>query len=48
MDCTINEAKTKMLINSTVAVQPICAFVFTYAKNRFSHDAAQIKGLYRC
>ena len=31
-DCTIYVAKTK--------VQLICAFVFTYAKSRFSHELA--------
>ena len=33
-------AKTKTL--TTQLMQLICAFVFTYAKWRFSHDAAQI------
>ena len=31
-----------MLISSAVTVQLICAFVFAYAKCRFSHDIAQI------
>ena len=35
MDCTIYVAKTKVLIS--------CAFVFAYAKSRFSHDVAHIK-----
>ena len=34
--------KTKVLISCTVNVQLICAFVFAYAKSRFSHEAAQI------
>ena len=29
-----------MLISCAVGVQLIFAFVFTYAKSRFSHDAA--------
>ena len=33
-------AKTKVLIAFTVHL--ICGFVFPYAKNRFSHDAAHI------
>ena len=32
-------AKTKSLIRCAVNVQLICAFVFAYAKTRFSHDA---------
>ena len=34
-------AKIKALISCRVTV-PICAFVFAYAKFRFSHDSAQI------
>ena len=41
MDCTICEAKTKVLISWAVNAQLICAFVFPYAKSRFSHDTAQ-------
>ena len=37
-------AKTKALISCTVTAQLICTFVFAYAKSRFSHDAAQMKG----
>ena len=33
-------AKTKALISYTITMQLICAFVFTYAKSRFSHDVA--------
>ena len=33
--------KTKMLISCAVTAQLICAFVFTYAKGRFSHEAAK-------
>ena len=33
-------AKTKALFSCAVTVQLICAFVFAYAKSRFSHDAA--------
>ena len=36
-------AKTKALISFVVTAKLICVFVFAYAKNRFSHDAAQIK-----
>ena len=39
----INAAKTKALISCVVTVQLICAFVFAYAKCRFTHDAAQMK-----
>ena len=46
-DCTINVAKTKALISSTVtknhtADLQISSFVFAYAKSRYSHDVAQI------
>ena len=41
--CTIYVAKTKALI--IAPVQLICAFVFAYAKSRFSHDVAQITDL---
>ena len=34
--------KTKALIIWAVTTQLICAFVFAYAKYRFSHDAVQI------
>ena len=34
--------KTKTLIRCTVTLQLICAFVFTYAESRFSHDTDQI------
>ena len=38
-------AKTKALIScAVVTVHLICAFVFAYAKSRFSHDAAHIEG----
>ena len=42
MDCTICVAKTKALISLAVTAKLICAFVFAYAKVRFSHDAAQV------
>ena len=42
MDCTIFVAKTKALISFAVTAKLICAFVFAYAKVRFSHDAAHI------
>ena len=35
-------AKTKPLISCAVTVQLICAFVFAYAKSRFSHDLAHV------
>ena len=41
-DCTIFVAKTKVPINCTVTMRLICAYVFTYANSRFSHDMAQI------
>ena len=42
MGCTIHVAKTKALISCAVTAQLNCAFVFAYAKSRFSHDAAQL------
>ena len=42
MDCTICVAKTKALISLAVTAKLIRAFVFAYAKKRFSHDAAHI------
>ena len=42
MDCTICVAKTKALISCAVIAQLICAFVFAYAKRRFSLDAARL------
>ena len=39
---TICVAKTKALISCEVTAQLICAFVFAYAKIRFSHDEAHI------
>ena len=40
-------AKTKELISCEVTAQLICAFVFAYAKSRFSHhDAAQGENSY--
>ena len=41
-NCTILVAKTKALISCAVTAQLICAFVFAYAKIRFSHDAAHL------
>ena len=41
-DCTMYVAKTKALISFAVTAKLICAFVFGYAKSRYSHDAAQI------
>ena len=35
-------AKTKVLISWAVTNQLICAFVFAYAKSRFSHGVAHI------
>ena len=43
-DCTIYVAKTKALISCAVITQLVCAFVFAYANNQFSHAAAQMKG----
>ena len=40
--CTIGLAKTKALISAAVPAKMICAFVFTYAKCWFSHDAARL------
>ena len=41
-NCTFYVAKTKALISCAVTVQLICIFVFTFAKSRFSHDAAHL------
>ena len=41
-DCTIRIAKTKALISFAVTAKLICAFVFAYSKNLFSHDAAHL------
>ena len=35
-------AKTKALISFAVTAKLICVIVFTYAKSRFSHGAAQM------
>ena len=40
-------SETKTLISCAATVQLICAFVFAYARGRFSHDAAHIKLDYR-
>ena len=42
-NCTIYVAKIKWLISCLITVQLICAFVFPYAKSRFSHDVAQVR-----
>ena len=36
----VQVAKTKALISFAVTAKLICAFVFAYAKSRFSHDEA--------
>ena len=35
-----------MLISCLVTAQLICAFVFAYAKIRFSHDAAHLSSIF--
>ena len=40
--CTIYVAKTKALVSCVATAQLICAFDFTYAKSKFSHDTAHI------
>ena len=47
-DCTIYLAKTKTLISCVATAQLICAFVFAYAKNRFSHGVAHIGCIFDC
>ena len=42
MNSTFYVVKTKALISCKVTAQLICAFVFAYAKIRFSHDVAHI------
>ena len=42
-DCTICEAKTKVLISCEVTAQLICAFVFAYADCWFCDTVAQVK-----
>ena len=47
MNCTILVAKTKALISFAsfaVTAKLICVFVFAYATNCFSHDAAHFIG----
>ena len=46
-NCTNYVAKTKTLISFAVTAKLICVFVFTYAKSRFSHDAAHMVKLFR-
>ena len=41
-NCTIHEAKPKVLISFAVTVKLICTFGFAYADGWFSHDATQI------
>ena len=41
-NCSIYVAKTKALNSYVVSAQLICAFVFAYAKSRFSYDVAQV------
>ena len=43
LDYTINVAETKVLISCLFSAQLIFIFIFAQAKNRFSHEAAQIK-----
>ena len=43
MDYYMYVAKTNMLISYAVTEQLICAFVFAYAKSRFSQDEGQNK-----
>ena len=45
-DCTIFVAKNKALISSAVTPQLICAFVYAYAKSRFSHDATHLVNIH--
>ena len=42
---SIHVAKTKALISFAVTAKLICAFVFAYAKRRFSHDEAHLSNL---
>ena len=41
-DCSINEAKSKVLISCAVTAQFICIIILAYANSRFSHYAAHI------
>ena len=41
-NCTIQLAKTKVLISFAVTAKLICTFVFAYALCLFSHDEAQL------
>ena len=41
-NCSICDAKAKVLISCAVTAQPICAFVFALAIIRFSYDLAQL------
>ena len=38
-------AKTNVQISCVVTAQLNCAFVFAYAKSRFSHDAAHLRAV---
>ena len=42
VEVDIRVAKTKALISFAVTAKLICAFVFAYAKSRFSHNEAHI------
>ena len=42
-DCTIYVAKTKALINCAVNPHLICAFIFGYAKSKFSPYMAHLQ-----
>ena len=44
--CTIYVARRKAQISCAVTAQLICAFVFAYAKRRFSDDEAPNKTFY--
>ena len=44
--CTINVAKTKVLISCAVTAQLIGTFVFAHVNFRFSHDVAHIAWYY--
>ena len=41
-NCTIYEAKTKVLISCTITAKLICAIALNMQKSSFSHDAAHL------
>ena len=47
-NCTIQIAKTKVLISFAVTAKLICVFVFAYADCWFSHEVNHMTSFYIC